>query len=187
MEMSNEIGNAEGDAARGDTNGLAAPKLIKNEKRDLPAGTEREIAMEFKDPSGAVRTWKSLSWLLDAADSYMSFHYFDMGPAMRFLALHSVRKGPVLGDSRKDLIEMLVISELGEIRRLPARETEVLVSAMQAPSPEEAIKQFHIFFKRAFADIRSRVGRPFPSEEHLDEDIEVMRKYMRENFPKKNG
>jgi len=185
--MKDDKRNAEESALHEGGGDPSVPKLTKCEKRALPAGTEWETEAVWKDPGGAPRTARVLEWQFSTGDCFISFkHLTEMGPGAvrRSLTLQSRCKGPPVGGLRQDRVEIAVISEQGEILRLPEQTVEVRVGASEEVSPEQAFKQYRALFNGAFADIRASKGREFPSGEHFQEDLETIRKHIEENPPK---
>ena len=101
------------------------PQLVDLKVRDIPHGMETESAMEFTAEDGSKRRMRSFIRKVDWGDSYTLFNHFALDAQPPRTMITSGRKGPVEGDWRKDVIEVVELLADGTVRSYPPQTVPV--------------------------------------------------------------
>ena len=103
----------------------SVPELTDLKIRDIPHGIETETAAEFTDEDGRQRRMRSFARKVDWGDSYTVFTHSAMDDQPPRTMITSGRKGPVEGDWRKDVIEVVELLADGSTRSYPPQTVPV--------------------------------------------------------------
>jgi hypothetical protein len=101
------------------------PRLLDLKLRDIPHGLEAENAMEFTGEDGSKRRTRSFIRKVDWGDSYTLFNHFAVDSQPPRTMITTGRKGPVEGDWRRDVIEVVELLADGTARSYPPQTVPV--------------------------------------------------------------